>query len=200
MRHTSPPTEVAKPAMHNGTSPSKSTRGAKQTPVTISLPSPMMAHSAVDNDPASLRSRRGATYSVQNPISQSRPAGGRPQVSPIVESSIGTTYADQMHLPASKVTVDNPGRASSYSNIEHRVGTTYADIMARLNSNIRSGHAPPKPEGMISPKQSPPRSAVPESQKLEASQYAPCLWLLILDGPNLTGLIQKGKEFGEIRI
>ena len=51
-------------------------------------------------------------------------------------------------------------------------GSTYADQMARTKSKISSDHAPPKPEGLNSPKRSPAKSAVPQSPSLDASRYA----------------------------
>ena len=53
------------------------------------------------------------------------------------------------------------------------VGSTYADQMARARSRISSDHAPPKPEGVVSPKTSPAKSAVPPSQSLDESRYFP---------------------------
>jgi hypothetical protein len=110
-----------------------------------------------------------------------------------VEPSRGTTYADEMHPPASRPTVENLDHANSYSNTEHRVGTTYADIMARLNSNNQSDHVPPKAEGMISLKQSSLKPDVPAFQKLEASQYVPCLLLLIIRWSTLNWTYSKGE-------
>lgn len=108
----------------------------------------------------------------------SKPASPRTSnASPSVESVeeqikalIGSTYADQMRiLPVASSHIKNSSPVVEPS--KDLSGATYADQMARVKSKIWSDHAPPKPEGMISPTRSPVKSAVPHSQSLDNSRY-----------------------------
>ena len=84
-----------------------------------------------------------------------------------------------IRTPARKSVVGSPRAKTSLPPIEHVemvkkiVGSTYADQMTFIRSKISSDHAPPKPDGVVSPKRSPkkyPPSRV-GSQGLEGSRY-----------------------------
>ena|SRR5579859_280781 len=109
-------------------------------------------------------------------------------------TSTGATFADHMASSIEK----GPTHA------DQMAGATYADQMARINSHINSEHAPPKPEGMPSPKRSPVKVAMHSGAGLDGSRYQPSARFAKIVGPHrilhLVPWDQKeaGKLFEEI--
>jgi hypothetical protein len=175
MRNTSSITEYKSNSQSN--SPTRLGLAAKQPPMNISLPPPFVRHSKLDNSPAmsKFHDHGGATYADHMSISHSKPIvvpPPGPGMSRIIEPSAGSTYAGQMH-PQVSGSVEISHTTNVGSNSEHRRGSTYADIMDRMKSKIQNDIPLPKPESMISSKESAPKPVIPASQKLEASQYIP---------------------------
>jgi hypothetical protein len=109
-----------------------------------------------------------------SPISVGRVRARSPIRTPARKSVVGSPRTKTSLPPVEPLvqhTIDIVKSAEKIKDIV--VGSTYADQMARAKSKISSDHAPPKPEGIDSPKTSPEKSHVSPSQSLDNNPYFP---------------------------
>lgn len=134
-------------------------------------------------------------------ISIRRVPARSPIRTPARKSVVGSPRIKPSLHPVEPLVQHAIGLLKSAEKTQENVGSTYADQMARVKSKISSDHAPPKPDGVVSPKTSPAKSAVPPSQTLGDSRYIPAEKELMIVGPrNRLRLVPQPRQLKEAGI